>query len=173
MGLSGFVVEVVVVVVGLPIWCWWAIGCGSRFWVDSIMGRGWLQQRCGFWSSGYLSLFVDGLVGLGFWVGVWLRQLMGGDGFGWGLAGFVWVKVWLGFVWVVKDLAGIWWVVWVGVMVICYGIWLDFFGFALSCVFGCGGCGGSCWLLAAVWWLLIVLIVVNIILMCRKYYFNV
>ena len=25
------------------------------------------------------------------------------------------------------------------------GIWL---GFALSCVFGCGGCGGGCWLLA-------------------------
>ena len=24
-------------------------------------------------------------------------------------------------------------------------IWL---GFALSCVFGCGGCGGGCWLLA-------------------------
>ena len=52
-------------------------------------------------------LFVDGLVGLGFWVGDWLRQLMGGGGFGWGLAGFVWVGVWLGFVWVVKDLAGI------------------------------------------------------------------
>ena len=48
VGFSGFVVEVVVVVVGLPIWCWWAISCGSRFWVDSIMGRGWLQQRCGF-----------------------------------------------------------------------------------------------------------------------------
>ena len=30
VGLSGFVVEVVVVV-GLPIWCWWAMGCGSRF----------------------------------------------------------------------------------------------------------------------------------------------
>ena len=26
VGLSGFVVEVVVVVVGLPIWCWWAMG---------------------------------------------------------------------------------------------------------------------------------------------------
>ena len=24
VGLSGFVV-------GLPIWCWWAMGCGSRF----------------------------------------------------------------------------------------------------------------------------------------------
>ena len=88
VGLSGFVVEVV----GLPIWCWWAMGCGSRFWVGGIMGRGWLQQRCGFWFGGYLSLFVDGLVGLGFWVGVWLRQLMGGRGFGWiclgwGLAG--------------------------------------------------------------------------------------
>ena len=33
VGLSGFVVEVVVVVVGLPIWCWWAMSCGSRFWV--------------------------------------------------------------------------------------------------------------------------------------------
>ena len=33
-----------------------------------------------------MSLFVDGLVGLGFWVGDWLRQLMG-RGFGWGLAG--------------------------------------------------------------------------------------
>ena len=54
-----------------------------------------------------MSLFIDGLVGLGFWVGDWLRQLMGGRRFGWGLAGFVWVGVWLGFVWVVKDLAGI------------------------------------------------------------------
>ena len=54
-----------------------------------------------------MSLFYDGLVGLGCWVGDWLRQLMGGRGFGWGLAGFVWVGVWLGFVWVVKDLAGI------------------------------------------------------------------
>ena len=26
VGLSGFVVKVVVVVVGLPIWCWWAMG---------------------------------------------------------------------------------------------------------------------------------------------------
>ena len=54
-----------------------------------------MWQRCGFWSGGYLSLFVDGLVGLGF---------------GW-----------------------------------------DLLGFALSCVFGCGGCGGcvveavGCW----------------------------
>ena len=45
-----------------------------------------------------------------------------------GIAGFVWVGFWLEFVWV--------------------GIWL---GFALSCVFGCGGCGGcvvvavGCW----------------------------
>ena len=44
-----------------------------------------------------------------------------------------------------------WWVVWVGVMVVCCGIWLDLLGFALSCVFGCGGCGGcvvvavGCW----------------------------
>ena len=30
VGLSGFVVEVVVVV-GLPIWCWWAMGCGQGF----------------------------------------------------------------------------------------------------------------------------------------------
>ena len=30
VGLLGFVVEVVVVV-GLLIWCWWAMGCGSRF----------------------------------------------------------------------------------------------------------------------------------------------
>ena len=29
VGLSGFVVEVVVVV-GLPIWCWWAMGL---FWI--------------------------------------------------------------------------------------------------------------------------------------------
>ena len=42
--------------------------------------------------------------------------------------GFVWVSVWLDFFWV--------------------GIWL---GFALSCVFGCRGCGGcvvvavGCW----------------------------
>ena len=68
------------------------MGCRSRFWVDSIVGRGWLRQRCGFWSDSYLSLFVDGLVGLGFWVGDWLMQLMGGRGFrwiclGWGLAG--------------------------------------------------------------------------------------
>ena len=63
VGLSGFVVEVVVVV-GLPIWCWWAMGCGSRFWVGGIVGQGWLRQRCGFWSGGYLSLFVDGLVGV-------------------------------------------------------------------------------------------------------------
>ena len=40
-----------------------------------------------------MSLFYDGLVGLGFWVGDWLRQLMGGRGFGWGLARFVWVGV--------------------------------------------------------------------------------
>ena len=73
VGLSGFVVEVVVVAVGLPIWCWWAMGCGSRFWVGGIVGRGWLRQHCEFWSGGYLSLFVDGLVGLGFWVGDWLR----------------------------------------------------------------------------------------------------
>ena len=26
VGLSGFVVKLVVVVVGLPIWCWWAMG---------------------------------------------------------------------------------------------------------------------------------------------------
>ena len=26
VGLLGFVVEVVVVVVGLPIWCWWTMG---------------------------------------------------------------------------------------------------------------------------------------------------
>ena len=70
--LSGFVVEVVVVV-GFSIWCWWAMGYVSRFWVDGIVGQGWLWQRCGFWSGGYLSLFVDGLVGLGFWVGDWLR----------------------------------------------------------------------------------------------------
>ena len=47
VGLSGFVVEVVVVV-GLPIRCWWAMGCGSRFWVGGIVGRDWLRQRCGF-----------------------------------------------------------------------------------------------------------------------------
>ena len=64
------------------------------------------------------------------------------------MAGFVWVGVWLGFVWVKKDLARI---LWVGVMVVCRGIWLDLFGCSLSCVFGCGGCGGcvvvaiGCW----------------------------
>ena len=93
--LSGFVVEVVVVV-GLPIWCWWAMGCRSRFWIDGIVGRGWLRQRCGFWSSGYLSLFVDGLVGLGFWVGDWLRQLMGGGGFGWICLGWGLARIFLG-----------------------------------------------------------------------------
>ena len=31
------------------------------------------------------------------------------------------------------------------------------YGFVLNCVLGCGGCGGGCWLLAAVWWLLIVI----------------
>ena len=41
VGLSGFMVEVVVVV-GLSIWCWWAMGCGSRFWVGGIVGQGWL-----------------------------------------------------------------------------------------------------------------------------------
>ena len=47
-------------------------------------------------------------------------------------------------------------------------------GFVLNCVLGCGGCsgcGGGCWLFAVVvdcvWW------VGNIILMCRKYYYNV
>nr|POE52834.1 hypothetical protein CFP56_61414 [Quercus suber] len=65
------------------------VGCGSRFWVSGIVGRGWLRQRCGFWSGGYLSLCVDGLVGLGFWVGDWVRQLIGRGAFGWGLAGFV------------------------------------------------------------------------------------
>ena len=30
-------------------------------------------------------------------------------------------------------------------------------GFVLNCVLGCGGCGGGCWLFAAVWWLLIVI----------------
>ena len=50
-----------------------------------------------------------------------------------GSAGFVWVGICLG-----QRLAGFFWV----------GIWL---GFALSCVFGCGGCGGcvvvavGCW----------------------------
>ena len=34
VGFLGFVV----VVVGLPIWCWWAMGCGSRFWVGGIVG---------------------------------------------------------------------------------------------------------------------------------------
>ena len=50
VGFSGFVVEVVVVV-GLLIWCWWAMGCGSRFWVGGIIGRGWLRRHCGsrFW----------------------------------------------------------------------------------------------------------------------------
>ena len=50
-----------------------------------------------------------------------------------GNAGFVWVGICLGW-----GLTGFVWV----------GIWL---GFALSCVFGCGGCGGcvvvavGCW----------------------------
>ena len=46
VGLLGFVFEVVVV--GIPICCWWATGCGSRFWVGGIVGRSWLRQRCGF-----------------------------------------------------------------------------------------------------------------------------
>ena len=39
-------------------------------------------------------------------------------------------------------------------MVVCSVIWLDLLGFALSCVFGCGGCGGcvvvavGCWQMA-------------------------
>ena len=35
VGLLGFMVEVVVVV-GLPIWCWWAMGCGSRLVVTAL-----------------------------------------------------------------------------------------------------------------------------------------
>ena len=52
-------------------------------------------------------------------------------------------------------------------MVVCCGIWLDLLGFALSCVFGCGGCGGcvvvavGCWQMA-----------VDCVDEC-KYYFNV
>ena len=57
---------------------------------------------------------------------------MFGLGFGRGLAvGFVWVGVWPGF--------GGW---------ICLGWGLA--GFDLSWIFGCGGCGGGCWLLAGV-----------------------
>ena len=48
-----------------------------------------------------------------------------------GGAGFVWVGVWPGF--------GGW---------ICLGWGLA--GFDLSWIFGCGGCGGGCWLLAGV-----------------------
>ena len=54
---------------------------------------------------------------------------MDGAGFGWGLVGFVWV----------------------GVMVVCCGIWLDLFGFALSCVFACGGCGGCVVVVVGCW----------------------
>ena len=55
------------------------------------MGQGWLRQHYGFWSGGYLSLFVDGL---GFWVGVLGRGF--GSVIGWGSG------------WVVEDLAGVW-----------------------------------------------------------------
>ena len=79
-------------------------GLWSRFWVSGIVSRGWLRQRCGFWSGGYLSLFVDGLVGLEFWVGNWLRQLMGGGGFGWGLAGICFGRE--GFGWDLMDCLG-------------------------------------------------------------------
>ena len=48
---------------------------------------------------------------------------MGRGGFGWGLVGFVWVGVWLGFVWVFFELCFWLWRMW----------WL---------------CGGGCWLLA-------------------------
>ena len=82
MGLSGFVVEVVVVVVvGLLIWCWWVMGCGSRFWVGGIVGRGWLRQRCGFWSGGYRQRWI--CLGWGL-ARVWRLDLFG-LGFGWGL----------------------------------------------------------------------------------------
>ena len=36
-------------------------------------------------------------------------------------------------------------------MVVCCGIWLDLLGFALSCVFGCRGCGG-CVVMAVGYW---------------------
>ena len=69
-------------------WWWW----GFRFGVSGlwVVGQGFRSMALwvgdGFWSGGYLSLFVggivgqgylslfvDGLVGLGFWVGDWLR----------------------------------------------------------------------------------------------------
>ena len=40
-------------------------------------------------------------------------------------------------------------------MVVCCGIGLDLFGCSLSCVFGCGGCGG-CVVVVVWWWLLVV-----------------
>ena len=53
-------------------------------------------------------------------------------------------------------------------MVVFCGIWLDLLGFALSCVFGCGGYGGC---------VVVVLLVVGrwllIVLMSSKYYFNI
>ena len=44
---------------------------------------------------------------------------MDGEGFGWGLVGFVWVGIWL--------------------------------GFALSCVFGCEGCGSCVVVVVGCW----------------------
>ena len=118
VGLSGFVVEVVVV--GLPIWCWRAMGCGSAaLWVEvwicgSADGLGGAHE--------FVCLICLGCSGSANGFAAVLMGCCGG-------AGFVWVGVWPGF--------GGW---------ICLGWGLA--GFALSWIFGCGGCGGGCWLLA-------------------------
>ena len=51
------------------------------------------------------------------------------------------------------EVVGLWlrWWWWWGFRLVLVG-----YGFVLNCVLGCGGCGGDCWLLAAMWWLLIV-----------------
>ena len=95
-----------------------------------------------------MSLFVDGLVGLGFWVGDWLRQLMGGREFGWicldwglvgiclGREGFGWDLMgclgW-GYGCLLWNLAGFAWVC----FELCFWLWRMWWL-----------CGGGCWLLA-------------------------
>ena len=55
VGLLGFVFEVVVV--GLPIWCWWAMVVGQGFGSAALWVEVWI---CGSADGlgGYLSLFV-------------------------------------------------------------------------------------------------------------------
>ena len=91
-----------------------------------------------------MSLFVDGL---GFWVGDWLRQLMGGGGFGWiclgwGLAGIYlgrercgWDLMGWGYGCLLWNLVGFVWVF----FELCFWLWRMWWL-----------CGGGCWLLATV-----------------------